>query len=197
MSTSIIDYIFRELAITYLGRHDLAHVCRRTCGATRSTGDDPDFDEEEIYPSGRWTPRTRRSSGVTAPAVGAPQSPAAPRRPPPSRNEATGTATRTGERQRPRERTNGNGATAVAPARATSTPVAGSREERIRQAHSEGVRGRPVPRVRPVDARPQWGVHEVRHLRRRPAGEPRAGTESGCGSGLGRTTGPACVGKRD
>jgi ribonucleoside-diphosphate reductase alpha chain len=26
MSTSIIDYIFRELAITYLGRHDLAQV---------------------------------------------------------------------------------------------------------------------------------------------------------------------------
>jgi ribonucleoside-diphosphate reductase alpha chain len=26
MSTSIIDYLFRELAITYLGRHDLAHV---------------------------------------------------------------------------------------------------------------------------------------------------------------------------
>ena len=25
-STSIIDYIFRELAITYLDRHDLAHV---------------------------------------------------------------------------------------------------------------------------------------------------------------------------
>ena len=26
MTTSIIDYIFRELAITYLGRNDLAHV---------------------------------------------------------------------------------------------------------------------------------------------------------------------------
>jgi ribonucleoside-diphosphate reductase alpha chain len=26
MTTSIIDYIFRELAITYLGRHDLSHV---------------------------------------------------------------------------------------------------------------------------------------------------------------------------
>jgi ribonucleoside-diphosphate reductase alpha chain len=26
MTTSLIDYIFRELAITYLGRHDLAHV---------------------------------------------------------------------------------------------------------------------------------------------------------------------------
>src|SRR5262249_37865051 len=26
MSTSILDYIFRELAISYLGRHDLSHV---------------------------------------------------------------------------------------------------------------------------------------------------------------------------
>jgi ribonucleoside-diphosphate reductase alpha chain len=26
ISTSVIDYIFRELAVTYLGRHDLAHV---------------------------------------------------------------------------------------------------------------------------------------------------------------------------
>ena len=26
MSTSVIDYIFRELAVTYLGRNDLAHV---------------------------------------------------------------------------------------------------------------------------------------------------------------------------
>ncbi len=25
-ATSILDYIFRELAISYLGRHDLAHV---------------------------------------------------------------------------------------------------------------------------------------------------------------------------
>jgi ribonucleoside-diphosphate reductase alpha chain len=26
MATSILDYIFRDLAISYLGRHDLAHV---------------------------------------------------------------------------------------------------------------------------------------------------------------------------
>jgi ribonucleoside-diphosphate reductase alpha chain len=26
MTTSVIDYIFRELAVTYLGREDLAHV---------------------------------------------------------------------------------------------------------------------------------------------------------------------------
>ena len=38
MTTSIIDYIFRELAITYLGRHDLAHVDPpRTCAPTPST----------------------------------------------------------------------------------------------------------------------------------------------------------------
>src|SRR5208283_3599012 len=32
-ATSILDYIFRELAISYLGRHDLAHV---ELGDTRS-----------------------------------------------------------------------------------------------------------------------------------------------------------------
>ncbi len=26
MATSVIDYIFRELAVTYLGRNDLSHV---------------------------------------------------------------------------------------------------------------------------------------------------------------------------
>lgn len=30
MATSILDYIFRELAITYLGRHDLAHAVVKT-----------------------------------------------------------------------------------------------------------------------------------------------------------------------
>ena len=32
MSTSIIDYIFRELAVTYLDRYDLAQVKEKTCG---------------------------------------------------------------------------------------------------------------------------------------------------------------------
>ena len=35
MSTSVIDYIFRELAISYLDRDDLAQVSRRTSGTTR------------------------------------------------------------------------------------------------------------------------------------------------------------------
>ena len=33
-ATSILDYIFRELAISYLGRHDLAHVQPEDLGAT-------------------------------------------------------------------------------------------------------------------------------------------------------------------
>jgi ribonucleoside-diphosphate reductase alpha chain len=40
MSTSIIDYIFRELAVSYLGRHDLAHVVAED-RAPDTTGDDP------------------------------------------------------------------------------------------------------------------------------------------------------------
>jgi ribonucleoside-diphosphate reductase alpha chain len=52
MTTSIIDYIFRELAITYLGRHDLAHVSPedlRGDAMNREDDDEPEeFEEEEL-----------------------------------------------------------------------------------------------------------------------------------------------------
>ena len=50
MTTSIIDYIFRELAITYLGRHDLAHVSPedlRGDALHEDDGPDPDYDDVE------------------------------------------------------------------------------------------------------------------------------------------------------
>jgi ribonucleoside-diphosphate reductase alpha chain len=50
MTTSIIDYIFRELAITYLGRHDLAHVSPedlRGDAIGRAEEEEPDFEDEE------------------------------------------------------------------------------------------------------------------------------------------------------
>jgi ribonucleoside-diphosphate reductase alpha chain len=50
MTTSIIDYIFRELAITYLGRHDLAHVEEedlRGDALHRDRGE-PEFEDEEV-----------------------------------------------------------------------------------------------------------------------------------------------------
>jgi ribonucleoside-diphosphate reductase alpha chain len=37
-ATSILDYVFRELAISYLGRHDLAHVSPSDLGATAIGG---------------------------------------------------------------------------------------------------------------------------------------------------------------
>src|SRR5262245_11739395 len=50
MTTSLIDYIFRELAITYLSRHDLAHVAPEDLrgDALHDDGSDLEFDGEEV-----------------------------------------------------------------------------------------------------------------------------------------------------
>jgi ribonucleoside-diphosphate reductase alpha chain len=51
MTTSIIDYIFRELAITYLGRHDLAHVSPEDLRGDALHQQDrveTEFEDEEI-----------------------------------------------------------------------------------------------------------------------------------------------------
>src|SRR5207244_11856541 len=47
MTTSIIDYIFRELAITYLGRFDLANVASEDlrCGAMYTHDHEPRFGD--------------------------------------------------------------------------------------------------------------------------------------------------------
>lgn len=54
MATSIIDYIFRELAVTYLNRTDLAHIdaeAVKTSPIDRIpvNEENEEFDEEEIY----------------------------------------------------------------------------------------------------------------------------------------------------
>jgi ribonucleoside-diphosphate reductase alpha chain len=50
MTTSIIDYIFRELAITYLDRYDLAHVKAEDLrgDALHDVADEPEFESEEV-----------------------------------------------------------------------------------------------------------------------------------------------------
>jgi ribonucleoside-diphosphate reductase alpha chain len=68
MTTSIIDYIFRELAITYLDRHDLAHVSPEDLrgDAIHDHHDDDDWDladdsiDEPVveHPKPFATPRT-------------------------------------------------------------------------------------------------------------------------------------------
>ncbi len=63
MCTSIVDYIFRELAVSYLGRHDLAHVAPEdlapdTMGEGDSDGMKPgiDYDDEEVVEERIVTP---------------------------------------------------------------------------------------------------------------------------------------------
>ncbi|MEZ4320399.1 MAG: vitamin B12-dependent ribonucleotide reductase [Myxococcota bacterium] len=50
MSTSIIDYVFRELAITYLGRDDLAHVSVEDLrhDTLHNEGREPEYSEEVV-----------------------------------------------------------------------------------------------------------------------------------------------------
>ncbi len=75
MATSVIDYIFRELAVTYLGRNDLAHVDeeevpgnRKQTAASCRTIVETDYVDEEVVSermveldknsekdNGRWT----------------------------------------------------------------------------------------------------------------------------------------------
>ena len=53
MATSVIDYIFRELAVTYLGRNDLSHVDPSETKLKLSPGiikklPEPEFESEEV-----------------------------------------------------------------------------------------------------------------------------------------------------
>jgi len=50
-ATSILDYIFRELAVSYLGRHDLAHVDPREIVGETGLGTSDEELEEETPPA--------------------------------------------------------------------------------------------------------------------------------------------------
>ncbi len=70
MTTSVIDYIFRELAVTYLGRHDLAHVgpediLQRTLRPMEN--DEDDVDAPASAPIASYPPLTVESAPVFVP----------------------------------------------------------------------------------------------------------------------------------
>jgi ribonucleoside-diphosphate reductase alpha chain len=70
MGTSIIDYIFRELAITYLGRNDLAHVSEedlRSDTLGSPSGESIEWEEEETANAsvtGQVTAASRQTSDI-------------------------------------------------------------------------------------------------------------------------------------
>jgi len=74
MTTSVIDYIFRELAVTYLDREDLAHVgpddiLKRTLRPV----DNPlseNSDDQQQTEGGSDNPTTSESSSIESPADG-------------------------------------------------------------------------------------------------------------------------------
>jgi ribonucleoside-diphosphate reductase alpha chain len=144
MSTSIIDYIFRELAITYLGRTDLAHVIPEDlrADAQHDPDDDPDFDDEEVISERLVDARAALAVPLTHPRSAhlKPQNTPAPD----PRGDGNG-HTKTNGNGNGHGKTNSNGGTVAAPPRVTSTAVNGTREERIRIARQKGYEGDPCP----------------------------------------------------
>jgi ribonucleoside-diphosphate reductase alpha chain len=72
MTTSIIDYIFRELAITYLGRHDLAQVQPEDLrgDALHREDEEPEFESEEVVEERFLEPPPPKPKSFTAPRSG-------------------------------------------------------------------------------------------------------------------------------
>ncbi|GIV85161.1 MAG: hypothetical protein KatS3mg052_2168 [Candidatus Roseilinea sp.] len=121
MATSVIDYIFRELAITYLGREDLAHV-----GAT-SEVPEPEYLDEEVI-SERAVPPTQLRL--------------------PSRAFSDETAQQNGHTRAGAHRAANNvraASRATPSGAATAIPADVSRSEKARLARLKGYEGDPCP----------------------------------------------------
>ena len=70
MATSIIDYLFRELAITYLGRNDLAHISEADSSHDALHSRETAWDGEEEYAADSTESLSGYAAGANAP-VGA------------------------------------------------------------------------------------------------------------------------------
>jgi ribonucleoside-diphosphate reductase alpha chain len=144
MTTSIIDYIFRELAITYLGRYDLAHVMPEDLrgDAQHDPQDDPDFDEEVVVAERTVEVPDNRSGEDVSPSIppagsGSGVGVSHPRSAHlhPLRPSGTGSAA------------NHGGAVPNTPPRKASVPAAAQAlAERIRLARQKGYEGDPCPK---------------------------------------------------
>ncbi|MEA2664992.1 MAG: ribonucleoside-diphosphate reductase alpha chain [Candidatus Eremiobacteraeota bacterium] len=72
MATSILDYIFRELAVSYLGRYDLAQV--QPSQAVDAMGPEPEYVGEEDTGEVHYLPPTTPVPKAAAPKAGGPAS---------------------------------------------------------------------------------------------------------------------------
>ena len=70
-ATSILDYIFRELAVSYLGRNDLAHVDLSEVANTGLGSSDEELEEDHGAAAGRQVPLARPAARAGEPGAGA------------------------------------------------------------------------------------------------------------------------------
>ncbi len=116
MTTSIIDYIFRELAVTYLGRYDLAHISPEALRGDAMHDDEPDYESEEV---------------ITEKMI----DPTPVRRPPAPRSDHLKLGNSNGGISKP------NGSAKAESARAATAPMPTSIADRVKQARQKGYEG--------------------------------------------------------
>ena len=136
MATSIIDYIFRELAVTYLGRYDLAHVDPESLRGDMLHKDEPDFEGEEIVAE-----RIVESKGSRRLAV-----PKSDHVKPGNGNGNSKEGNGNGSKPAPAAKPSNGGyaATAAAkPAPATASAAGTLLADRVKQARMKGYEGDP------------------------------------------------------
>jgi ribonucleoside-diphosphate reductase alpha chain len=131
MTTSIIDYIFRELAVTYLGRYDLAHISPEALrGDALHEDDEPDFESEEVIEEKMIDP---------APSS---RRPVAPRSDHLKLGNGNGGPSKTNGMSKGDGVSKGDGSRVVT---ATGTVVPTSILDRVKQARQKGYEGDPCP----------------------------------------------------
>ena len=176
-ATSILDYIFRELAVSYLSRFDLAHVDPsesqfdalgkgveegRPAPAAKYLSQGPDAlahrqaDGDEPLAGGRRPPRGREGRPKAAAGGVVTALSCAPRRNR-RRDRAEGRAGSRSSRPRPRSKP------CPGPSRDANAKRRGRRK--ARRSQGQGLRGRSLRRMRQLHAGAQRHLHEVRYVR--------------------------------
>ncbi len=168
MATSVLDYIFRELAISYLGRNDLAHVqpddtLPDAMGKGVGQSGLPVESLRKVASTGYVRSQLTRPAGRPA-AGGAGQDrgqlgagAAARGHAGPGRAPGDGPGGRADGGSRDRRRPG------IARSRQAKPPIAPGAHPR---SPPEGLRGRLLRRMRQLHPGAQRHLHEVRHLRR-------------------------------
>ncbi|MFO0810568.1 MAG: vitamin B12-dependent ribonucleotide reductase [Gemmataceae bacterium] len=127
MTTSIIDYIFRELAITYLGRHDLAHVAPDDLRGDALHEED---DDSELDAPSNAEPEAKKPAADVKKAE-------------PAKNDPF--ATPRTEHLRPLKNGNGHSNGHGHGASGTATAPRLAADEKVRIARLKGYEGDPCP----------------------------------------------------